>query len=157
VALRRPDRGVLTPKVPLTAHSDTVVVPDLAAAIDVFAPFELPQRLGGFFRSAKVVSVGGSATYGVGLARFIVLPLPPDLGRQALSAATDGGGLPLDVTSGEAVLLGTPLLNAVIARSNTAGDGIGSRGRSYLLAGTVDGDTLTTAAQGLFDNPPPIR
>lgn len=158
VRLHRPAADVLRPKVPLTARVDTVVVPDVASAIDIYAPFALPQRLGSFFRSANVVSVGGSATYGVGLARFMVLPLPPDLGRSAFKAATDGGGLPLDVDRGSAVLLGTPLLNAVIARGDTEqGSPLSRRGRSYLVTGTVDPATLTSAVQTLFDDPPDYR
>ena len=62
------------------------------------------------------MSFGGAATYGVGLAQFIVFPLSPELGRQAFKAATDGGGVPLQTTGGSAVLVGTPMLNAVIAR-----------------------------------------
>jgi hypothetical protein len=94
----------------------------------------------------------------VGLARFIVLPLTPELGRSALAAATDGGGLALTVPGGSAVLVETPLLNAVIARSDPLAEPtVDRRGRSYLLAGLVDADTLTTAVTALFDNPPPTR
>jgi len=158
VRLVRPDKGVLTPRLAPTLPNEPVTVPDLAAAVDVFAPFALPDRLGSFERSKGLISVGGTATYGVGLARFIVLPLTPELGRSALAAATDGGGLELTITGGSAVLVGTPLLNAVIARSNPETEPtVDRRGRSYLVAGLVDADTLTTAVAALFDNPPPPR
>lgn len=80
----------------------------------------LPDRLAGTSRSSDLVGeIGGSATYGRGLARFVVLPLPSRLGRPAMGAAAGGGGTPIDVGDGaDATLITTPLLNAVIARSD---------------------------------------
>jgi hypothetical protein len=158
IRLGRPDNGVLTPRTPPRAPNEPVTVPDLAAAIDVFAPFDLPARLGNFERSRDLLSLGGTATYGVGLARFIVMPLTPELGRSALAAATDGGGVPLTVSGGTAVQIGTPLLNAVIAHSEPeSGTPLDQRGRNYLIAGLVGADTLTAAVTALFDDPPPAR
>jgi hypothetical protein len=151
----RPGDGVLTPHVPLDVLDATILVPDLAAAVDIYAPFALPAQLGTFTRSRNLISVGGTATYGEGFGRFIVLPLPPELGRSAFRAATDGGGLPLQTPGGSAVLVGTPLLNAVIARGDREkGPPLDDRGRSYLVAGTVDADTLAAAVAALFANPP---
>jgi hypothetical protein len=46
----------------------------------------------------------------------------------------------------------------VVARSNTVRGGPPIlRGRSYLVAGTVDADTLTAAVTDLFAHPPPTR
>jgi hypothetical protein len=158
VRLGRPDDSTVAPHVPRDARVDSVTLPDIAAGIDVYAPFALPARLGTFSRSRNLVSLGGTASYGEGLAGFVVLPLPPDLGRSALAAARDGGGLELAISGGSAVLVGTPLLNAVIARSNTVAGGPPSlRGRSYLVAGLVDADTLTAAVTDLFADPPPRR
>jgi hypothetical protein len=158
VRLVRPDSGILTPRIPATLPIEPVTVPDFAAAVDVFAPFELPARLGTSARSRDLLSVGGTATYGAGLARFVVLPLTPELGRSALAAATDGGGLALTVRGGDAVLIETPLLNAVIAQGHPEQEpSVDRRGRSYLVAGLVDADTLTTAVTALFANPPPPR
>jgi hypothetical protein len=158
VRLARPDDGVLTPRAPRDVPAEGIRVPDIAAAVDVFAPFALPARLGTFTRSRNLVTIGGAATYGEGLARFIVLPLPADLGRSALGAATDAGSPALDISGGTAVLVATPLLNAVIARGERRdGPPIERRGRSYLVAGTVDAETLTAAVAALFDNPPPTR
>jgi hypothetical protein len=39
VRLGRPDDGVLTPRRPARTPDEPVTVPDLAAAVDVFAPF----------------------------------------------------------------------------------------------------------------------
>jgi hypothetical protein len=158
VRLARPDAGVLTPRVPSDVLDATILVPDLAAAVDIYAPFALPARLGTFAHSRNLLSVGGTRTYGEGFARFIVLPLTPDLGRSALAAATDGGGLVQAVTGGSAVLVGTPLLNVLIASSEDREDQPRPRRRRfYLIAGTVDAETLTAAATTLFANPPPPR
>ena len=74
----------------------------------------------GLPRTADLVgSFGGTATYGRGLARFVVLPLPSRLGGPALDAATRGGATPLELgTGGAAVLVATPLLDAVVARTS---------------------------------------
>jgi len=158
VRLTRPDRGVLTPRTPLDAPTDTVVIPDLASAVDVFAPFALPAHLGSFTRSRNLVTAGGSATYGEGFARFIVLPLSPDLGRSAVAAATAGRGVLQNMSGGSGVLVRSPLLNALIASSDDRmATPLPRRRRFYLVAGTVDTDTLTAAAKALFDNPPPSR
>lgn len=158
VRLRRPAADALRPKVPSGVPVEPVTVADLPSAIDSFAPFALPESLAGSDRSRDLVTVGGSTTYGDGLARFVVLPLPPHLGHQALAAATDGGGAPLDVRDGEATLVSTPLINVVVARGQPGPDDPrGRRARSYLVAGTVDGPTLTRAVAELFSNPPPIR
>jgi hypothetical protein len=158
IRLGHPDDGVLTPRIPLRAPNEPVTVPDIAAATDVFAPFELPARLGSFERSRDLLSLGGTATYGVGLARFIVMPLTPELGRSALAAATDGGGVPLTISGGSAVRIGTPLVNVVIVHGEReSGPSLDQRGRSYLIAGLVGDDTLTAAVTALFDDPPRTR
>jgi hypothetical protein len=153
VSFGRPSTGAVRPRVPPFARVRTSVTPDLAAAVDRYAPFALPETLAGSDRSADLVGGGGTATYGEGLARFVVLPLWSRLGRSASDAAVAGGGSPVDVGSqGEAVLVGTPLLNAVVVL-----DGDGRRSRSYLIAGTVVPDVLQAAARGLLDRPPTFR
>ena len=120
----------------------TVVVPDLASAVDIFAPFALPAQLGTFTRSRNLVTVGGTATYGEGFARFIVLPLSPDLGRSAVAAATAGRGVLQKMSGGSGVLVRSPLLNALIASSeDRMATPLPRRRRFYLVAGTVDPDT----------------
>ena len=158
VRMTRPGDKVLTPRKPPYVPDQITVVPDLASAVDVFAPYRLPDRLGTSTRSRSVVSVGGTATYGEGLARFVVLPLPASLGRSAVSAATNGGGRVVTIPGGSAVLIGTPMLNALIARSDDRMDTpLPRRRRFYLVAGTVDAGTLTAAVHALFANPPPLR
>lgn len=155
IDVTRPAADEVTPKVPPFGRVRTTRTPDLAAAVDRFAPFGLPDALAGLRRSPGLLgSGGGTATYGTGLARFVVLPLWPRLGRSAATAASAGGGAPLDVgPAGDAVLIGTPLLNAVVVRGTDSG----GPGRSYLVAGTVLPTVLQDAAQQLLDDPPPFR
>ena len=157
VSLRAPDRSVVQPHLPPATPVQTTVVPDLATAVDMFAPYRLPDVLAGARRATDPRAYGGTATYGVGLARFVVLPLTPDLGQSAVQAARDAGSAAVDVGGGaDAVAVTTPLLDAVLVRA--AGDAHGPvarGGRAYLLAGTVDVATLQAAARQLVADPPP--
>lgn len=155
VTIGRPAAGVLAPRVPPFGRVRTTHIPDLAATVDRYAPFALPADLVGLPRAKSLLgSGGGTATYGLGLTRFVVLPLWPSLGRSASTAAEAGGGTVLDVgPRGAAVLVSTPLLNAVVVR---AGRG-GRRSRAYLIAGTVVPLVLQSAAHELLDDPPPFR
>lgn len=121
---------------PPDAAVQLVEAPDLAASIDRFAPFLLPDTLGGQPRSR---GPGGVGTYGSGLATFAVLPLPNDVGRRALRAVD-----PTD-TDGRAAV-STPLLNALVLRD---------RRRVYLIAGTVPVAVLDSAAAQLLAVRPP--
>ncbi len=155
VSLDRPAAGTVRPRVPPFARVRTTATPDLAAAVDRFAPFALPAALGDSRRSPDLLGGGGgTATYGRGLARFVVLPLWSRLGRSSAEAATSGGGTPLDVgADGDAVLISTPLVNAVVVRSFADGPA----DRAYLLAGTVVPAVLQAAARDLLADPPPLR
>lgn len=161
VSTTRPSTSDVTPRTPPFTRVRTTDTPDLASAVDRYAPFALPVRLAGADRSRDLVGSGGSATYGRGLARFAVLPLQSRTGRPALAAASNGGGTALDVgDNGEAVLVVTPLLNAVVATSYLQPERDGrphAHRRWYLLAGTVDATTLQDAVQDLIDQPPPFR
>ena len=148
VSFGKPPAADLRPRTPPFSTVRTTGTPDLATAVDRFAPFALPEQLAGLPRTADLVgSFGGTATYGRGLARFVVLPLPSRLGGPALDAATRGGATPLELGTGAAaVLVATPLLDAVVARTSPrGGDGVRLRDRWYLVAGTVDGPTLRQA------------
>lgn len=126
---------------PPVADVQVLDAPDVAAAIDRFAPYPLPGALAGQRRQSPVDalrSAGGVAVYGEGLGAFALLPLPRDVGRGALRridpADTDGRA---DVR--------TPLLNATVVR---AGRG------TFLLAGTVPPAVLDLAVAGLRADPP---
>jgi hypothetical protein len=130
-------------QVPLAkgAVHDVTDAPDLATRIQLFAGEWLPDRLGGMPTSEPIV--GGTATYGPGLVRFVALPLPGRLGDQVFTAARTGGGKELKFPiAGEAVLISRGLVTLVVVR--------GGDQRSYLIAGPVSGQLLTDAAQTLL-------
>ena len=144
-----PAARVRVPAAPGAAH-DISDAPDLAARIQQFSDqrqFELPDRLAGIGTSAPIV---GAGTYGTGLVRFVVLPLPGRLAEQVLDAARNGGGADLDLPGGEALLVSSGLINLVVAQT-------ADRRRSYLLTGLVSDSLLTTATGELFQMPTPQR
>lgn len=143
--LRTPAAEVLRPRDAARAREIAVPVADLASALDAFAPSVLPARLGTMSRSRDVVGLGGSATYGTGLARVVVLPLPERLGQQAFDAAEGGGAAPLDVAPHRAVEVSTPLLTAVVAHAELRGPD-----RTFLVVGTVTRDVMQRAVTDLL-------
>ena len=120
---------------PPTAEVQRVEAPDVAARLDRFAPFLLPETLAGQARTSDPLGVG---TYGAGLSTFAVLPLSRGLARNVLRR--------LDAVEGRAAVA-TPLVNALVLRRD---------GRSYLLAGTVPAEVLDRAAASLVAEPPPF-
>jgi hypothetical protein len=147
--LGAPGPGVLRPRNAARGLQLATPIADIASALDTFGEADLPQRLGGFRRSADVVSLGGSATYGEGLARLVVLPLPGRLGSGALDAAEGGGGAVL-VDSGDdrAVMVQTPLVTVAVARHEVPG-----RDPTYLVVGTVTPAAARRALRDLMDRP----
>lgn len=110
-------------------------VPDVAAAIERFAPYRLPERLAGRDRSdvSDLDSDAGVGTYGEGLGAFAVVPLPSDLGDRIGDALDDGA-------------FTSPLVTALVGV-----DG----GRRYLLVGAVPMEVLQSALDALVADPPP--
>jgi hypothetical protein len=102
----------------------------------------LPPRLGGMDRSASVLD--GAATYGAGLARFIVVPLRLRLAAEAVASARTQGTAPLALGGGDAVQLRRGVLGVVLARD---------RAHAYLLGGLVGPDVLLAAAGQLLAHP----
>ena len=124
----------------------TVVVgeaPDVAAIADRFAPYELPDRLGGLPRRARTAlsTGGGVGTYGDGFSALVVVPLPYDVGQRLLDRI--GGD------DGRTAQISTPLVNGLVALARDQ--------RAYLLVGTVPEDLLRTALVQLRAAPPPFR
>ncbi len=141
--LAPPADHVLVPPSAPGADRDVRDDADLVQQIDS-RPRPWPARLAGL--EATVSFQAGTATYGTGLARFVVVPLPHRIGGEVLRGALDKGAVPLEVTGGRAVLLRSGVLTVVIARA-------GVHGRVYLLSGLVQDDLLRQGAQGLFDAP----
>ncbi len=158
VELANPPVAVTATVFPPGARTETTRTPDLAASVDRTGPWQLPDRLAGLPRADAARSVagvtGGAATYGTGLTRFVVLPLPPDVARDALARARPLAP-PLNVSGGEAIPLQRPLLSLVIARGAAGPDGNGTH--AYLLTGMVQAGVLQRAVAELFASPPPAR
>jgi hypothetical protein len=136
---------VRVPAAPGATH-DTTDAPDLAARIQQYSSRrlpELPETLAGVATSAPII---GAGTYGTGLVRFVVLPLPERLADQVLDAARSGGGTDLDLPGGEALLVSSGLINLVVAQTT-------DHRRSYLITGLVGAPLLTTATGDLLQMP----
>jgi hypothetical protein len=131
------------PSAPGVLH-DATDAPDLATRIQRFDSGPLPDRIAGMASSVPIV--GGTATYGTGLVKFVVVPLPGWLGTPVREAVRTGGGTELDFpTAGEGVLVGNGLVNLVVSR--------GPDQRTYLTVGLVSGELLTEAAADLLVMP----
>lgn len=114
---------------------------DLAAGANVFAPFLLPDEIGGLPRRGDPVEFGAVGAYGRGPTAFVAVPLRRGVAarvRDQLARATT-------VEEGPA---GTTL--SVGPLSVLLTDGGRDRGR-FLLAGTVTPQTLVDAAGDLAD------
>ena len=86
------------------------------------------------------------ATYGSGLVRVTVLPLPGRLAAELTRGASSAGSAAEDVAGGSVVRIGSTLLNAVVARED-AGE------RAYVVAGLVEPDLLDDVAIDLLGTP----
>lgn len=138
--LTRPSIASTTFTPPPQATVSTGRAPDLAARIDGFAPFLLPDTLAGAPRTDAVDAfrtVRGVATYGRGFATYVVIPLPRDVGRTVLTKLAQYDGR-----------IQTPLVSGLVARADR---------RTYLLAGTVPAAVLDRALAELAADPPPFR
>jgi outer membrane lipoprotein-sorting protein len=135
------------------AERDTTTTPDLASRIQQAGLWQLPDTLAGMPASAPIT--GGAATYGSGLARFVVLPLPGRFSGEVLAAAKQGGAGKLTVTGGEALSVARGMLSLVVARGSTTGSG--EPLHAYLIVGLVSPTVLATATRELLAHPPPRR
>jgi hypothetical protein len=141
--------------------------PDILRAIGNLGDVPLPPALAGYEQrptgpSAPVLYQTGTGTitlqlpglpgvgaYGKGMATFVVLPLPRNVGSSAIDAVTKAGGTPVTVRRGRAVLIQIPLLNVLIEQ-------VGRR-RTFLLAGFVDHTVIERAATDLEELTRPVR
>jgi hypothetical protein len=119
----------------------TTAAPDLISAADRLAQGPLPDRLAGQPRRVAVAGVSAVGLYGVGLAQFVVAPLPGRLGRGAYQAAVRWGRQ-LTYPTGRAALLSTPLLSMVVVQA-------GDTGQTYVIVGMVQADVLQSAGSEL--------
>ena len=84
VDLRRPADADVAPPLPENARIEIGNAPDLVSLVDDYPRQRFPWALAGLRRAVGVLH--GSATYGTGLARFVVIPLPPGAADDVLDA-----------------------------------------------------------------------
>lgn len=147
VSLHRPAPATVTPAPAPGAGFSTTELPDITRILGGFGP-PLPGSLAGLDQIASPASLAGLAdlaAYGRGFARFVVLPLPFDIGSRAMTAASSAaaGAGNVALTDGTGVLVSTPLLTVLLASSQAAG-------QVYLLAGTVTPALLRQAGSDLL-------
>ena len=150
VDLRAPADTDVTVPTPEGARIETGDAPDLVALVDRYARGRLPGSLAGRDRVAGVLAASseggqGTATYGSGLARFVVVPLPPGTADDVLDAVRLRTTVD-DVPGGRLGVLASGIVTAAVAVRE------GGQG-SYLLAGLVSRELLTAAAKDLLTNP----
>jgi len=136
---------------PSDASLNTTNAPDIAAAVDRFADFELPPTLAGLARRERVTGIGGNggtATYGEGYSLLTLLPLPPTVGSAILISLQGPPAVQLEIPGAVASAVTTPLVNAVLLNSNQG---------YFLLAGSVRLPILERAATQLVQEPPGFR
>jgi hypothetical protein len=140
VDLTAPAVADLAAPMPAGARTEVQDAPDIVALVDRYARGALPSSLADQPRTPGVVR--GTATYGRGLARFVVIPLPPDVGDDVLAAARLRAPVK-NVPGGQVVVLDAGIVTAAVAAPDA--------GRlDYLLAGLVTPPVLASAGQALL-------
>jgi hypothetical protein len=120
--------------------------PDLAAAINVFAPVIPPATLAGLSGRPGVIGLGSVGTYGSGLTLLVAVPLPGRISRPLRDQLAKTPGA-TQTDQGVRIAVGPLSLLLTDARNR----------RSWLLTGTVTAATLDTAAAQLAAQPPVER
>ncbi|GAA1305022.1 hypothetical protein [Pseudonocardia xinjiangensis] len=141
---RTPDPSELTPAVPPGAATVSTSAADVSGALRQLDAPPPPAQLAGRSRmplsgtpDARLPGVG---IYGTGLAAFALIPATADLAGRVVDNAAVAGGTMVEVPSGRAVRLATPLVS-VAART--------SRRSGVLLIGTVVPELLEQAVREL--------
>ena len=138
-----PDARVLTPARSPGAGFTVTRASDLAGALSNLGLVALPAELAGRIRQPVQEGFEEVGVYGGGLATFVVLGVRGSAGGDLIPGAISAGGTPLAVASGgSGVVIGAPLINAVIVRPS--GFFV-----TFLLAGTVSAELLEQAAAEL--------
>jgi hypothetical protein len=139
----RPAASAVTPDPAPGVGVTTAELPHIAEILAGTGP-PLPGRLAGFARTQLRGGITSIAAYGTGFSRFVVVPLPGQVGTQALSTAVAAGAEQVEFQDGTAVLIRTPLLTVALANSRFSGP-------VFLLAGPVTPAVLQRAASAVMD------
>jgi hypothetical protein len=143
VSLTPPAAATVAPNLGAGVDFANSSLPDVTRIVNGYGPV-LPASLGGAARVAGVPGLPDVAAYGSGLARFAVVPLPYSTGQSLIQAATSAG-VTVQLGSGTAVIIQTPLVTVLLSDQPT--------GPIYLLAGTVTPTVLESAARQLPEQP----
>lgn len=142
VSYTNPAQATLTPPVSGAGGVSTVAAPNVLSDLNSLGRFPLPATLAGYARQPGIPGLPGVGRYGSGLATFVVLPLPADIGASAIHTATTAGASQLNLTRGRAVLIQIPILTVLLEQV-----GFGHRVfLTYLVAGFVSPSVLQQAA-----------
>jgi hypothetical protein len=140
VSLRTPSVADVTPDPAPDVGFTVTGLADVSGVLGGFGP-PLPGQLAGLRRVASPAGLPDLAAYGDGFARFVVLPLPPRIGAEAISTAS-AAGASIQMPDGTAELVTTPLLTVLL--SGPQG------GPVYLFTGAVTARLLEAAATQLL-------
>jgi hypothetical protein len=140
----RPSATRFTPAEPEKVRGE--INPDLAAAINVFAPVIPPTALAGLPGRSGLIGLGSVGTYGSGLTLLVAVPLPGRISRPLREQLTRTPGA---TKTAEGVRIAVGPLSLLLTDSQNR--------RSWLVTGTVTAQTLDTAAAQLRADPPVER
>ena len=120
--------------------------PDLAAAINVFAPVTPPATLAGLPGRPGIIGLGSVGTYGSGLTLLVAVPMPGRISRPLRDQLAKTPGATA-TPEGIRIAVGPQSLLLTDSRDR----------RSWLITGTVTAQTLDAAATQLRTQPPTER
>ncbi|WP_132975634.1 hypothetical protein [Pseudonocardia dioxanivorans] len=144
VDLTAPADDVLTPVLPPGGTAAEVRAVDLTGALRVLGAAAPPARLADRDRRPRYPDLPGVGVYGPGLSGFVLVPLTGRVAAQAVQGASGAGAVPIEVPTGRAVGVSTPLLSVAVRASGR---------RGALLVGTVSPDVLARAVTELAGQP----
>ncbi len=138
----QPQARVLTPVRGPGTGFDVTSADNLAGALNELGLEGLPDQLAGRARLPVTTQFDSIGVYGSGLARFVVLGVRGESGRNLVADTLAAGGTPVSLSGGTGASIGAPLINAVIVRP--PGFYV-----TFLIAGTVSAGVLEQAAAEL--------
>ena len=133
-----PDPALLRPLAPPGAGDVTAEVVDVAGRAQGAerAPAAAHASSAGRGCALPGTPLPGVGVYGTGLAAFVLVPTSRDIAERAVDSAAAAGGVAVQVPTGRAARVSTPLLSVAVR----------TRGRSgSLLLGAVDPTVLDSA------------
>jgi hypothetical protein len=110
---QRPAYRTVVPHPAPGVDTVTASLPDLNGLLGGGRTPPFPPALAGLRRIATPGSLTDLSAYGTGLARLAVLPLPGQVGQQAVTAAARVGSA-VRLRHGQGVLIRTPLLTVLV-------------------------------------------